>query len=170
MMQGNIWVESAEGVGSTFRFSATFDVDTSHIESISQTKSLDIAPLQNTPRGHILLVEDNEINQLIAVELITNQGHSVDVAQNGKEAIDMLEKQHYDLVFMDIQMPIMDGLTATRKIRAQSKFKDLPIIAMSAHAMKGDKEISLSHGMNDHLVKPIQPEILYEAINFWLTQ
>ncbi len=166
MMQGKIWVESEVGQGSTFYFSATFDVDTQQTSILSEEKiDIDIEP---TLKGHILLVEDNDINQLIAMELLMTKGHKVDVACNGQEAIDMLNKNQYDLVLMDIQMPVMDGLTATQKIRENKTFANLPIIAMSAHAMKGDKEISLSHGMNDHLSKPIDPQNLYACINVWL--
>ncbi len=128
--------------------------------------------LQTQYKGtaHLLLVEDNEINQLIAEELLSTVGYSVDIANNGQEALEMLEKQYYDLVLMDIQMPVMDGLTASQKIRQQEKFSNLPVIAMSAHAMSGDKEISLAHGMNDHITKPINPQVLYKSIQFWLNK
>ncbi len=169
MMQGRIWVESEVGKGSRFHFSAVFELDTnaeqSPLHSLEKTSSTLPQYIQT---GHILLVEDNEINQLIAAELITSHGHTVDIANNGQEALDLINTCHYDMVFMDIQMPIMDGLTATRKIRAMERFAKLPIIAMSAHAMTGDKEISLSHGMNDHLSKPISPKLLYESIDMWL--
>ncbi len=168
MMQGKIWVESTLGKGSKFHFSATFDVDMSTLTS---------AKIENTPlsttqsssaQGRILLVEDNEINQIIAQELIESQGHTVDVAGNGQIAIDMLEKNKYDMVFMDIQMPVMDGLTTARTLRKNPKYAHLPIIAMSAHAMTGDKEISLNNGMNDHISKPIDPQKLFSSINLWL--
>ncbi len=168
MMSGRIWVESEIGKGSRFRFSAVFDLDVSS-QPVEQPK---ITTDESTPKfaatGHILLVEDNEINQLIAEELITSKGHTVDIANNGQEAVDMVSNGYYDMVFMDIQMPIMDGLTATRTIRAMERFAKLPIIAMSAHAMTGDREISLSHGMNDHLTKPILPDLLYATIDTWL--
>ncbi len=170
MMQGRIWVESEPGKGSTFRFTATFTLDMS--QPTLEAPLIEVAeiPTECTKVGRILLVEDNPINQLIATELITHAGHNVDVAENGQEAIDKISQNTYDLVFMDIQMPIMDGLTATRYLRTQEVFKDLPIIAMSAHAMKGDKEISLSNGMNDHLAKPIQPQDLYNCIHFYLSK
>ncbi len=168
MMQGKIWIESEIGQGSRFHFTAVFELDngTSQKEKELQTTSL---PNKLALTGNILLVEDNEINQLIAVELITSQGHSVDVAHNGQEAVDMIDISDYDMVFMDIQMPVMDGLAATRKIRENERFAKLPIIAMSAHAMKGDREISLSHGMNDHITKPIDPPLLYKTIETWLS-
>ncbi len=168
MMGGRIWVESEEGKGSRFCFSAVFDLDVYSETVTTQSIVSDIASPLFATTGHILLVEDNEINQLIAEELITSKGHTVDIANNGQEAIDMIENGHYDMVFMDIQMPVMDGLTATRTIRTMERFAKLPIIAMSAHAMTGDREISLSHGMNDHLPKPIAPGLLYATIDTWL--
>ncbi len=169
MMHGNIWVKSEYGKGSAFCFNVTLELDSSVHQTFAEVDLSEIQHNPNAKLGHILLVEDNEINQLIALELITARGHSVDVAQNGQEAIEMLENKKYDMVFMDIQMPVMDGLTATKKIRKLPKLMDLPIIAMSAHAMKGDKEISLNHGMNDHLTKPIQPKSLYSCIDSWIT-
>ncbi len=170
MMQGRIWVESEEGQGATFKFTATFDLDMNTYEENPAIYSEEHIEIEETLLGKILLVEDNPINQIIAMELLTHKGHSVDIAQNGQEAIEMLEKTTYDIVFMDIQMPVMDGLTATMKIRENPLFKKLPIIAMSAHAMKGDREISINHGMNDHLSKPIQPEALYACIHSWLAK
>ena len=119
--------------------------------------------------ARILLAEDNEINQILAVELLKMEGFEVDVANNGREAIELLEGDaRYDLVLMDIQMPEMDGLAATREIRRNPKFKDLPIIAMTAHAMSGDKELSIEAGMNDHVTKPIDPQVLYETLRLWI--
>ncbi len=168
MMQGNIWVNSELGKGSAFSFNVTLELDESHQQPFLDAQVHVFEQMKSNRIGRILLVEDNEINQLIALELIAAKGHSVDIAHNGQEALNMLETNEYDLVFMDIQMPVMDGLTATKKIREQSKFKELPIIAMSAHAMKGDREISLNHGMNEHLSKPIQPEALYACMNTWI--
>ncbi len=167
MMHGNIWVESALGQGSTFYCSAVFAVSPKQklIESPNDESISKEIPQGD---GRILLVEDNEINQFIAEELLTKGGYTVDIANDGQEAINMLEKETYNLVLMDIQMPIMDGLTATKEIRKNSKFAQLPIIAMSAHAMVGDKEKSLQHGMNDHLTKPINPELLYKTLYQWL--
>ncbi len=170
MMQGDIWVESSLGQGSTFYCSAIFTISPKqqNIESLD-TRNADYASIP-TGIGHILLVEDNEINQLIAEELLQKNGYTVDTASDGQEALDMLHKKPYDLVLMDIQMPVMDGLTATVEIRKQARFDTLPIIAMSAHAMSGDKEKSLAHGMNDHLTKPISPELLYITLHQWLVK
>ncbi len=170
MMQGSIGVESEVGKGSRFFFHAVFELDLEAQKTAKENIQIDSVkyPDHPTKTGNILLVEDNEINQLIAVELITSQGHIVDVAHNGQEAIQMINNGNYDIVLMDIQMPVMDGLTATRKIRENSQLANLPIIAMSAHAMTGDREISLTHGMNDHLSKPINPDLLYKTIDLWL--
>lgn len=114
----------------------------------------------------ILLVEDNQMNQELAVSLLNSVGLTSMIANNGKEALDMLKKGAFDLVLMDIQMPIMNGLDATRAIRAKEDgyFKKIPILAMSARAFKKDTEECLQAGMNAHIVKPIDPNILYEEI------
>ncbi|MGN7612388.1 response regulator [Magnetococcales bacterium HHB-1] len=118
--------------------------------------------------GDILLVEDNEINQQIAIELIEKTGAVVTLAENGREALDRLQERSFDLVFMDIQMPVMDGLEATRRIRQMSQYQHIPIVAMTAHAMTGERERSLKVGMNDHLAKPIEPQKLYDVISCYL--
>ncbi len=136
------------------------------------------APADSPPRAaldtrllagcKVLLVEDNELNRDLATELLGDLGIKVSVATNGAEAVDQVHKQLFDLVLMDIQMPIMDGLTATRLIRADANFASLPIVAMTAHAMTGDQERSLEAGMNAHLTKPIDPEALAEALLHWI--
>ena len=114
----------------------------------------------------ILLVEDNQMNQELAVSLLNSVGLTAMIANNGKEALDMLKKDAFDMVLMDIQMPIMDGLTATKEIRAREDeyFKKVPILAMSARAFQKDTEECLEAGMNAHIVKPIDPTILYEEM------
>lgn len=116
----------------------------------------------------ILLVEDNEINMELATELLKDVGILYDCAWNGKEALEKLKESNFDLVLMDIQMPIMDGLTASRKIREELNNKELPVLAMTAHAMKGEREKSLAAGMNDHITKPIDPEFLYMTLRKFL--
>ncbi len=111
----------------------------------------------------ILLVEDNEINQEIAYEVLTSAEYTVDIANNGQEAVDAVEKTKYSLVLMDIQMPVMDGLEATKCIRAAGH--KIPIIAMTAHGMADDKETSISAGMNAHLTKPLEPMALFATIS-----
>ena len=118
----------------------------------------------------VLLVEDNEINQQIARELMEAAGVAVDIAGNGKIAIDMVRRADpgfYGVVFMDVQMPEMDGHEATRLIRADARFDDLPIVAMTAHAMVEERELCFASGMNAHLAKPINPKELYHAISHW---
>ncbi|WP_026301413.1 hybrid sensor histidine kinase/response regulator [Colwellia piezophila] len=116
---------------------------------------------------NVLLVEDNEFNQELAVELLSMKGMTIDVAVNGQQAIEMLAKKDYHGVLMDCQMPVMDGYTATKKIRAIEKYQNLPIIAMTANAMVGDKEKVLACGMNDHIAKPINPNKMYSCIAKW---
>ncbi len=171
MLGGSIEITSTLGEGSTFALDCNFDIaNQKDIEQFQKNVEAEEEIIQDIEHhGHLLLVEDNDINQLIAEELLTSVGYTLEIAQNGQEALDLLNKNSYDLVLMDIQMPIMDGLTATMKIRENEKFTDLPVIAMSAHAMAGDKEISLAHGMNDHITKPIDPQKLYNTINHWLS-
>ncbi|MBF0428415.1 MAG: response regulator [Magnetococcales bacterium] len=118
--------------------------------------------------ARILLAEDNHVNQQVAQEMLENVGIIMKVAQNGREAISMAEAEPFDVILMDIQMPEMDGLTATRQLRSNPKFKTLPIIAMTAHAMSGDREKSLEAGMNDHITKPIDMNQLYDTLMKWL--
>ncbi|MBF0187786.1 MAG: transporter substrate-binding domain-containing protein [Magnetococcales bacterium] len=122
-------------------------------------------------QGRILLVEDNEINREIAVELLKRQGLTVVEAEHGGIALELIESQGidaFDLVLMDIQMPEMDGLEACRRIRLREDGDKIPIIAMTAHAMAGDREKSLDAGMNDHIAKPVVPRELYASLGQWL--
>ncbi|HSC81517.1 MAG TPA: response regulator, partial [Chitinolyticbacter sp.] len=122
---------------------------------------------QQTLRGkRVLLVEDNELNQQVALELLAATGVTVDVAEQGEIAIAMVEASAYDLVLMDMQMPVMDGLMATREIRSAGHA--LPIVAMTANAMESDRQRCLDAGMNDYLAKPIEPEQLWQALHRWL--
>ncbi|WP_422452286.1 transporter substrate-binding domain-containing protein [Endozoicomonas sp. ALC066] len=131
-------------------------------------KGIDSSAGKQTFNGDILLVEDNEINQQVARELLEGMGLKVTLADNGQEAVDILESKAFDLVFMDIQMPLMDGYQATRVIRRNSGDKNLPIVAMTAHAMTGDRERCLQMGMNDHISKPLNPAELQEMVGRWL--
>ncbi|HOE40161.1 MAG TPA: response regulator [Rhodoferax sp.] len=119
--------------------------------------------------ARVLLVEDNEINQELAMELLTSSGMTVVLANHGQEALDILRQdRHFDAVLMDCQMPVMDGYTATREIRRNPVFKDLPIIAMTANAMAGDKEKVLQVGMCDHLAKPIDVAAMFATLAKWI--
>jgi CheY-like chemotaxis protein len=124
---------------------------------------------QGKLRGaRVLLAEDNEINQQVAQEMLEKSGLVVGIANNGEEAVQRVKAEVYDAVLMDIQMPVMGGFEATQEIRKDGRFKDLPIIAMTAHAMAGDREKSLAAGMNDHVTKPIDPDELFSALLRWI--
>lgn len=115
----------------------------------------------------ILLVEDNQVNQMVASSLLKKLGHEADQAENGLKALQALESKHYDLVLMDCQMPVMDGYEATRRIREQPRWKDLPIIAVTANVMQGDREDCLASGMNDYITKPYKRDELRAVIDRW---
>jgi signal transduction histidine kinase/CheY-like chemotaxis protein/HPt (histidine-containing phosphotransfer) domain-containing protein len=121
---------------------------------------------------NILLAEDNVVNQRVAMGILSKRGHIVQVANNGQEALDAIACQRFDLILMDVQMPVMDGLKATAAIRElQLATKErTPIIAMTAHAMKGDRERFLDGGMDDYLSKPIEPKVLHEIVERWSPQ
>ncbi|MBL3591613.1 MAG: response regulator [gamma proteobacterium endosymbiont of Lamellibrachia anaximandri] len=119
----------------------------------------------------LLLVEDNPVNQDVAREILASAGFTIDILENGAEAVAAVQKDVYDVVLMDIQMPVMDGLTAARQIRALGDdHTDLPILAMTAHALAGDREKSLQAGMNGHITKPIVPNDMFSEIAAWITQ
>jgi len=112
----------------------------------------------------VLLVEDNPVNQQVAVAMLVKRGHAVHVSSNGREALEAVQERDYDVVLMDIQMPEMDGFEATHAIRALTKGKDLPIIALTAHALSGERERCLSHGMTDYLAKPFKAHELFALV------
>ena len=122
--------------------------------------------------GHrILLVEDNDINKMIALEMLEETGVDVDVAVNGADAVEQVQQQEYELILMDIQMPVMDGYEATRQIRALGgEFKSIPIIAMTAHALEGDSSRSLEAGLDYHISKPFDPDDLIAIIVRYIEQ
>jgi PAS domain S-box-containing protein len=128
-------------------------------------KTMDLSSIRG---AKVLLVEDNEVNQQIAFELLSQQQLVVTIANNGQEALDILETQNFDVVLMDIQMPVMDGYTATGQIRQQPRFDDLPILAMTANAMAGDKEKCIDAGMNEHIAKPINPTEMFTTLLAWV--
>jgi Response regulators consisting of a CheY-like receiver domain and a winged-helix DNA-binding domain len=117
--------------------------------------------------AQVLLVEDNELNQLVAVELLRDAGFVVDVAGNGQMAW-RCWRQRYDVVLMDMQMPVMDGETATRRLRANARYADLPVVAMTANALETDRQRCFAAGMNDHVAKPIEPAVLWAALARWI--
>lgn len=131
-------------------------------------------PMPTTDAPHfqqqrVLLVEDVAINQMVAEDALLNVGLQVDIAENGQEALDAVQNKHYAAILMDVQMPIMDGLEATRRIRQLGgDFTTLPIIAMTAHALEGDADISLNAGMNDHITKPLDQKTMLRVLDKWL--
>jgi CheY-like chemotaxis protein len=175
-MNGKIWCQSEPGQGAVFHFTAEFDLPPAEARPVSgqagreeESKKDDELELPDPGAlKPILLAEDNELNQIIAKKFLEKKGFRVEVANNGQEALDMLQAGDYELVLMDIQMPVMDGISAAREIRKKERFKDLPIIAMTAHAMAGDREKSLEAGMNDHITKPIDVKALYAALSRWI--
>lgn len=172
MMQGEISVKSFPNSGSTFQFSIPLE-KASEVEAGAESESADPqneAEPQSLRGLRVLLVEDNEINQEIAVALLESLELQVLVAGNGAEAFSLLETSDVDGILMDIQMPVMDGLTAARLIREKGResIRHAPIIAMTAHAMQEDREKSLAAGMNDHLTKPIDVDELQRKLVYWV--
>ena len=118
--------------------------------------------------GLVLLAEDNPVNQEVALQLLHDVGLEADLAGNGQEAVDMVQRRQYELILMDMQMPVLDGMAATREIRRLPAYATVPILAMTANAFSEDRENCLRVGMNDHIAKPVDPEVLYEALWRWL--
>jgi len=138
------------------------------ISRVAQRKEQEAKAWENIQGARVLLVEDNEINQQVAMEILQGAGLNVTIANNGQEGVDAARANQYDAILMDIQMPVMDGYTATREIRKDERFKELPIIAMTAHAMSGDEDKSLEAGMNGHVAKPIDPDQLFATLQKWI--
>ncbi len=165
MMRGTISVVSSPGQGSTFTFTARCaacaDQDLGHAAPQSAQAS---TSAKTSLR--ILLAEDNPVNQLVALRLLENRGHQVQVVSDGRAALEAGARESFDLILMDVQMPEMDGLEATRILRDREKagVRSVPIVAMTAHAMQGDREKCLAAGMQGYLAKPIRPEELFKTI------
>ena len=176
IMDGSLWVDSESGKGSTFHFSITLESDEadeanafepslagqqSPVHSAAKTAAktaIKLRPLR------ILLTEDIELNQKVALHMLSSYGYQADIANNGKEAVEVLKHQSYDLVLMDIQMPDLDGLEATKQIRATLNIHQPYIVAMTANAMQGDKEKCLAVGMDDYISKPISKRDLLAVL------
>ena len=165
MMGGRIWVESQPGRGSAFHFTARFQL-ASEPKKEPLPAAAPAGPLPPGRRLRILLAEDNPVNQIVARRLLEKNGFDAVVASNGCEVLEILGRERFDAVLMDVQMPEMDGLDATAAIRAKELQTGgrLPIVALTAHAMKGDREKCLAAGMDGYIAKPIQVEQLMAAI------
>lgn len=163
MMGGEIGARSEPGGGSTFWFSVTLEKAGS--PEIREAAAAKAPPMEKAGEVRVLLAEDNPFNQKIMQIILNNLGIQSDVANDGRAAIRMIEEKRYDLVLMDIQMPKMDGIDATKAIReSAAEFKTIPIIALTAHAMPENRDIWMAAGMDGYLIKPVKPELLRETI------
>ncbi len=171
LMGGEVGLRSRAGVGSTFWFTLPLPASpAAAAERVpNATRSTPPSEPVRLDGARILLAEDNPLNAEVACSLIEAVGAVVTVAQNGQEALDLLARESFDLVLMDMQMPVMDGLEATRRARKDLALADLPIIAMTANTQAADRAACLASGMNDFTSKPVDPALLYEKLATWLT-
>lgn len=173
LMGGNLKVESQKGIGSVFQFTVSVKAQSEraylHEESTVRNKAVAAQHAREQLRGaKILLVEDNDINQELVVEILRAEGIKVVAVDDGAKAIAALEKERFDGVLMDCQMPVMDGYEATRKIRNKSRHKTVPIIAMTANVLKEDKGKAINAGMNDYIAKPINVDDMFITMSRWI--
>ncbi len=171
LMNGKIWVASKENVGTTFHFTAEFEEAKEPQKLVQSTTKTEEEDSNELPPLQILVAEDNKVNQKLARKVLEKWGHSVCVAENGQEALDKLDTTHFDVILMDCNMPVLDGLEATRIIRQreQQSGSHIPIIALTANAFEEDKLRCLEAGMDDYIAKPMNRKVLRHAL-YKLTQ
>ena len=169
MMDGDIGVESQIGSGSMFWFTARFQkLDMLEKSTVSEAVSIEVQLKTEFPGSCILLVEDEPINQEVASALLEEIGCRVCLAEDGLAALEIIQQQKFDLVLMDMQLPRMSGVEATKAIRQLAGFQHIPILAMTANAFEADKNLCFEAGMNDHIAKPIDPDKLFLTLLKWL--
>jgi signal transduction histidine kinase/CheY-like chemotaxis protein len=164
LMGGSIWVESRPGKGSCFRFTARLKI--AEPQASEPEPVVRPAPRHSTRGLRVLLAEDNPVNRKVVICVLEKNGHRVSIACNGRETLDALAAQEFDVILMDVQMPEMDGLEATAVIRRDERAcgRHVPIIAMTAHAIKGDREACMACGMDGYLSKPVRADELLDAL------
>ena len=162
LQNGNLYVESEKGIGTTFNIMIPYKISSSQVShAIANTDAVSNTAVFD--KVNILVAEDNEINQSLLKHLFQIWNLSFDIAANGKEAVKKVGENKYNLILMDVQMPVMDGYTATAEIRNKLK-SDIPVIAMTAHAFSGEREKCISYGMDDYISKPIREDVLLTLI------
>ncbi len=168
LMGGEIGVESSPGVGSTFWFTARFAPRSPVAPSSGPSAATpEPAVAELDPALRVLVVEDNALNREVAAGLLTGLGLTPAFAHDGLQALEALRRERFDIVLMDVQMPVMDGITATRRMRADPALRDVPVIAMTASVLEGDRDTCLAAGMNEVVTKPVDPEDLARSIRRW---
>jgi len=168
MMDGQVVVESEIGSGSTFRVTLNLQLPAVQISDSSPSSAVTKSARDGRVQSKILVAEDNQINQKVALRLLSLLGYSADVAKNGAEAVQMLKAGEYHAVLMDMQMPVMDGLEATRAIRQlDGALSRTPIIALTASAMQGESQKCFAAGMDDFISKPIENDKLAAVLERW---
>lgn len=173
LMDGNIWIESQLGEGTSFIFTAHFEKVLDETKCSQNNIQNDILDEELTKKllenKELLLVEDNKTNQIVAMGILEDFIEDIDIANNGREAVECAKQKQYDIILMDLQMPIMDGFEATKTIRLLENYANTPIIALSAAVMKEDLELTKNAGMNAHLAKPIDKNALLRTLSKFLS-